>query len=140
MLQENENLLTVLKAELAFVESGGYRTPQEAIWRPQFIFQDSPTCLNYRNLSMLQECSMCALIDLVPSEIRQQRFPCRHIPLDKNGQTLDFLYRTGTEEETYQIVASWLRGAIARLEQEGGFASAQTVAADEHAFAATSRR
>ncbi len=37
----------VLKFELEFLEKGGYgRSPREP-WRPQFIFEDSPTCMNY---------------------------------------------------------------------------------------------
>jgi hypothetical protein len=119
MAQATKDLLTTLKAELAYVESGGYRTPEQAAWRPQFIFQDSPTCLNYRNFGKRLPCSQCALMGLVPNGYRQERFPCRHIPLDESGQSLDSLYRTGTEEETYAIVAKWLRTTIARLEREG---------------------
>jgi len=115
MSQENENLLAVLKAELAFVESGGYSTPKEATWRPHFIFQDSPTCLNFRNRDNRLPCSKCALIQLVPKNRQRERFPCRYIPLDEFGQNLDFLYRTGTEEETYNILANWLRTNIVRL-------------------------
>lgn len=117
MPQDNENLLTVLKAELAFVASGGYRNPREATWRPNFIFQDSPTCLNYKNLGERLSCTKCALIGLVPRNRQQERFPCRHIPLDESGQTLEFLYRTGTEEETYEILANWLLANIAKLSE-----------------------
>ena len=131
MPQENENLLTVLKAELAFVESGGYRTPREATWRPHFIFQDSPTCLNYKTPDELLPCSKCALINLVPKNRQQERFPCRHVPLDETGQTLDFLYRTGTEEETYEIVANWLRATITRLQKKSASARAADAAFQE---------
>lgn len=113
-----KDVLATLKAELAFLEHGGYRTPQQATWRPQFIFQDSPTCLNYRNLEKRLPCKQCALMEFVPSGFQQERFPCRYIALDELGQTLDSLYRTGTEEETYEIVAKWLRRTIARLERE----------------------
>jgi len=116
MSQEKENLLTVLKAEMEFVERGGYRTPPETTWRPQFIFQDSPICLNYKSIGERQPCGQCKLMDLVPKSYRAERYPCRYIPLDESGQTLDFLYRTGTEEETHEIVANWLRSTIARLE------------------------
>lgn len=118
MAQAKKDVLTTLQAELAFVELGGYRNPEQAAWRPQFIFEDSPTCLNYRNLEKRLPCSECALMEFVPKSHKQQRFPCRYIPLDDSGQTLDHLYRTGTEEETHAIVANWLRTGIARLERE----------------------
>jgi hypothetical protein len=118
MQRENEQLLAVLRAELTFIERGSYRSPQESAWRPQFIFQDSPTCLNYRNPGKRLACSKCALMEFVPNGCRQERFPCRHIPLDESGLTLDFLYRTGTEEETHGIVAEWLKNTISRLEQD----------------------
>jgi hypothetical protein len=118
MVYAKKDVLTILRAELAFVERGGYRTPQQAAWRPQFIFEDSPTCLNYRNFGKQHVCSQCALIDFVPNGFKQEKFPCRHIPLDDCGNTLDCLYRTATEEEAHTMVANWLRTTIARLEQE----------------------
>jgi len=118
MAREKRDLLSILKRELAFVESGGYRTPQQAAWRPQFIFEDSPTCVNHRNFERRLPCSQCALIELVPNGSKQEKFPCRHIPLDESGQTLHSLYRMGTEEETHAIVANWLKETIARLERE----------------------
>jgi hypothetical protein len=118
MAQAKKDVLATLQAELAFVERGGYRTPQQAAWRPQFIFEDSPTCLNYRNFGKHHPCSQCALIEFVPNGFKQERFPCRHIPLDDSGRTLDFLYRTATEEEAHAIVASWLRNTIAQLKYE----------------------
>lgn len=118
MPEGKKDLLAILKRELAFVEIGGYRAPQQAAWRPQFIFQDSPTCLNYRNFGRRIPCNQCALIQFVPNGFKQVRFPCRHIPLDESGQTLDSLYRIGTEEETYAIVAKWLGITISRLERD----------------------
>src|SRR5438046_4688555 len=78
MAQSKKDVLATLQAELAFVERGGYRTPQQAAWRPQFIFEDSPTCINYRNFGERHWCSQCALIDFVPNGLKQERFPCRH--------------------------------------------------------------
>src|SRR5713226_7609089 len=118
MAQSKKDVLATLQAELAFVERGGYRTPQQAAWRPQFIFEDSPTCLNYRNFGERHPCSQCTLIEFVPNGFKQQRFPCRHISLDASGQTLDSLYRTATEEEAHAIVTSWLRNTIAQLKFE----------------------
>ena len=119
MLQTKKDVLTTLQEELAFLELGGYRFPQQAAWRPQFIFEDSPTCLNFRNLGKRFPCSECALIEFVPGGSRRERFPCRHIPLDDSGHTLDSLYRTATEEEAHATVAGWLKKTIARLERTG---------------------
>lgn len=118
MAQSKKDVLTTLQAELAFVERGGYLTPENAGWRPQFIFEDSPTCANFRNFGERYPCTQCVLMDFVPDGFQQERFPCRHIPLDKSGQTLDSLYRTATEEEAHAIVACWLRKTIAELKHE----------------------
>lgn len=118
MAQSKKDVLTILQAELAFVERGGYRTPEKAAWRPQFIFEDSPTCLNFRNFSARHPCNGCALIDFVPLGHKERQFPCRYIPLDDHAHTLDFLYRTATEEEAHAMVAGWLRKTIAQLKHE----------------------
>gem|GEM_PF-1094897 len=135
----NKDLLSILKSELEFLESGGYRTPQRAAWRPQFIFQDSPTCLNFRNFGKRLPCSKCALMQFVPNGQKQERFPCRHIPLDESGQTLDSLYRTGTEEETYAIVTQWLKATIQQLEREGASAEDPAASPESLAIAAGSK-
>jgi hypothetical protein len=118
MAQSKKDVLTTLQAEVAFVERGGYRTPQQAAWRPQFVFEDSPTCLNFRNFGERRPCSQCALIDFVPKRHQEGQFPCRYIPLDDHAHTLDFLYRTATEKEAHAIVANWLRKTIAQLKYE----------------------
>ncbi len=137
MAQEKKDVLTTLRAELAYLEMGGYRSPQQAAWRPQFIFQDSPTCLNYRNFAKRIPCNQCPLMDFVPNGCKQERFPCRFIPLDESGQTLDSLYRTGTEEETHAIVANWLKNTITRLEREQLSSSDAEKSADPQIFSAT---
>lgn len=118
MYPTKKDVLATLQEELAFLELGGYRSPQQAAWRPQFIFEDSPTCLNFRNLGKRLPCRECALMEFVPNGCKQERFPCRHIPLDHSGQTLDSLYRTATEEEAYAMAADWLKKTIAELERK----------------------
>jgi hypothetical protein len=130
MAREKRDLLSILKRELEFVEAGGYLTPQQAAWRPQFIFEDSPTCVNHRNFERRLPCTQCALIELVPNGSKQEKFPCRHIPLDESGQTLHSLYRIGTEEETHTMVADWLRATIHRLEQERASANRSATNSD----------
>jgi len=115
MAKDQRDLLQVLKAELDFLEKGGYRKHS---WRPQFIFEDSPSCLNYNKEQPSGLCSDCILMQLVPPERQKEGVPCRHIPLNKQGETIDSLYRTGTQEELEAAVAGWLRNTIRALEVE----------------------
>ena len=99
MASDKRSLLEVLKAELEFLEKGGYRQTARAAWRPQFIFQDSPTCLNFDPTRQPRPCSDCALAQLVPEESAKKKIPCRYIPLNERGETIDSFYRCGTAEE-----------------------------------------
>jgi hypothetical protein len=118
MTNDKRDLLEVLKAELEFLERGGYRHTARAPWRPQFIFQDSPTCLNFDPTQQPRPCSDCLLMQLVPEDLRSKKIPCRYIPLSEHGETIDSFYSTGTQEELEAAVAQWLKTTIARLERE----------------------
>jgi hypothetical protein len=118
MTNDKRDLLEVLKAELEFLEKGGYRHTARAPWRPQFIFQDSPTCLNFDPTQQPRPCSDCLLMQLVPEDLRGKKIPCRYIPLSEHGETIDSFYHTGTQEELEAAVAQWLKTTIARLERE----------------------
>lgn len=112
MKRTNENTLQVLKNELTFVQKGGYRAP--LVWRAPLVFEDSPTCSRER-------CSACphadcVLMKFVPTKRLQEAVPCRHIPLNEVGETLDSLYRTGTNEEIEQTVEGWLLETIEQLQ------------------------
>ena len=109
MTNDNRDLLDVLKAELEFLEKGGYRHTARAAWRPQFMFQDSPTCLNFDPTQQPRPCSDCILMQLVPGDLRTKKIPCRYIPLSERGETVDSFYRTGTQEELEATVAQWLK-------------------------------
>ena len=118
MPTDERDLLEVLKSELEFVQGGGYGSLPHARWRPQFMFEDSPTCPN----SLIQEsripCTECVLIEMVPPERRSERIPCRHIPLKETGETIDYYYRCGTREELEAAFVEWLRKTIHRLEED----------------------
>jgi hypothetical protein len=118
MSSDTRGLLQILKSELEFLEKGGYRNPSHASWRPQFIFQDSPTCLNFENPTHPRPCSECVLMQFVPSERRGEKVPCRHIPLNEQRETIDSFYRSGTQQELETAVAQWLRSTIQSLERE----------------------
>jgi hypothetical protein len=116
MSSDNQELLGVLKKELRFLEDGGYRNSPSAQRRPQFIFQDSPTCLNFDRSKTLRPCHECTMASLVPSDCLGERFPCRHIPLNDAGFTIDTYTRLGTFEEAEGAVRAWLRKKIHELE------------------------
>src|SRR5260370_42217190 len=54
----------------------------------------------------------------VPPEHRSEKIPCRHIPFNTSGETLDSLYRYSNQQETEETVGAWLRATIQRLEEE----------------------
>src|SRR6266536_3653548 len=117
MTNDKRDLLTVLRAELEFLESGGYRNAARASWRPQFVFQDSPTCLNF-DPTQARPCSECILTQLVPEDTQRKKFPCRYIPLNERGETIDSFYRSGTQEELESELRRWLKATIERLEKQ----------------------
>ena len=118
MATGNRDLLEVLKAELNFAEKGGYRYTARVPWRPQFIFQDSPTCLNFDSSAPRRPCSECILMQLVPEERRKQQIPCRHIALNEQAETFDHFYHCGTAEELEKALISWLKATIRTIEAE----------------------
>src|SRR5262252_3350470 len=99
--------MAALRGELAFIERGGYRSPAHAPWRAQFMFEDSPMCLNRDPTEQRKPCGECPLIAFVPEDQRTQRVPCRYIPLNELRQTVDSLYRTGTQKELEAAVVAW---------------------------------
>lgn len=118
MQRDERDLLEVLKFELNFLEKGGYgRSPKEP-WRPLFVFEDSPTCMNYDSKENRAPCSQCVLMQLVPLEARSQAIPCRHIPLDANGETLCSLYAHSDPYEIEETFGKWLSGTIGQLEDQ----------------------
>jgi hypothetical protein len=118
-MAEERRLLDVLKAELVFLEEGGYHRSPRQPWRAALVFADSPTCLNFTATpGQRRPCSECVLAALIPSEHRDKAIPCHHIPLTENGDTVDSVERWGTQEELEDAVRKWLRATIQRLEQQ----------------------
>jgi len=76
MQKDERDLLEVLKFELKFLEDGGYGRSPRASWRPQLIFEDSPTCMNFNSAEDPGPCRDCVLIQLVPPELRSEEIPC----------------------------------------------------------------
>jgi hypothetical protein len=118
MIPDDRDAIEVLKAELDFVEKGGYGRSVKTPWQPTSILQDSPSCLNLGDPARTHSCRECLLIDFVPPEARAENVPCHHIPLNATGATIDVLQLKGDQPETEETVKSWLRATINKLEEQ----------------------
>jgi hypothetical protein len=118
MQKDERDLLEVLKFELEFLEQGGYGRSPRTPWRPQYIFEDSLTCMNYHSKENPGPCSDCVLMHLVPPARRAEKIPCRHIPFNVSAETLDSLYPYSDQNKIEETVGNWLRATIRRLEEE----------------------
>jgi len=113
----SRDLLKRLKAELAFLESGGYQHSSRSPWRAPYVFEESQSCPNFSERARPHTCEECWLIQYVPPDLRDEQVPCRFIPLGANT-TVDSLYRYGTLEETEEALRKWLHERIRELEAE----------------------
>jgi hypothetical protein len=118
MVQDEGELLELLKFELNFLEDGGYGRSPHTPWRRQLVFEDSLTCLNFGDPARPHPCNECLLMRFVPAELKNQASPCRLIPLTDKGETVDYFYRCGTQLELEEALASWLRNQISRIEEQ----------------------
>ena len=114
----NENraeVLERLKAELAFLESGGYRRSPHFLWRAGYIFEESPSCPNFNDKTRSHRGLDCWLMEFVESDRRTDQIPCRFVQLTPHGITVDSLYRCSTELETEEVLRRWLHGRIQEI-------------------------
>jgi hypothetical protein len=108
-----QKTLRVLKDELQFLETGGYRIL--LAWRAPLVFEDSPRCPKGRGCACPDV--DCVLMRFVPKQRCFEDVPCRHIPLNALGETIDSLYKTATNEEIEQKLQIWLLETIGKLEE-----------------------
>ena len=97
-----------LKRELDFLDSGGYRT--ETGWSTLRYFEDSPICERVSGKS----CGSCLLVRFAPADSQNQPAPCHYIMLNEDGETLNNLYVTGTNQEIEAAVRSWLVSTLGK--------------------------
>jgi hypothetical protein len=117
-MAELSEILELLRFELKFLEDGGYGRSPRTPWRPTFILEDSPSCLNFDDASRPHPCHECFLMQFVPRERQKEGTPCRHIPLTAKGETIDDLYRSGSQIELEDALRGWLHKEINRLEAQ----------------------
>jgi hypothetical protein len=124
MQKDERDLLDVLKFELQVLERGGYGSSPREPWRQHLAFEDSPSCMNYDARENPASCEDCVLMQLVPPNQRGAKIPCRHIPLTKEGETLQCLYKCGTQQEIEDAMRNWLRSTIQQIEWQRGHGTA----------------
>ena len=117
MTKDDRDKLQVLKAELDFIEKGGYGRSVKTPWQPTSIFQDSLSCLNLGDPERTHPCDECLLIDFVPADQRAGNVPCHHIALSP-GETVEELEWREDRQQLEAAVKKWLCAEIKQIEQE----------------------
>ncbi len=119
MLQDERDILAILKRELEYIERGGYGAPvADPASATSAIFADSLTCLNYGYPYRTHPCAECPLIEFVPREKRTSGMPCHEIPLDAAGRTVEWFAQREDQREMQEVVKGWLRQVIQRIQSE----------------------
>jgi hypothetical protein len=118
METQDQDILEILKSELNFLEKGGYGRSVSAPWQSKSVFQDSLSCLNYADPSRPYPCEACILTSFVPAESRAESVPCHHIPLNREGVTIEALERQGDQQGLEEALKAWLRARIKQIEGE----------------------
>lgn len=118
MAEDRRDILEVLKAELVFLEQGGYGRSVRTPWCSTSIFQDSLSCINFNDPAAPHPCVECMLHDFVPQDAQMEKVPCHHIPLNAHGETVHSLERQRSQPELEESLATWLKATIARIESE----------------------
>ena len=119
--KDDRDTLEIMKAELDFLEKGGYGRSVRTPWLSTSLFQDSPSCVCY---PFHDHDDNCRLMQFVPPERRGEVMPCHHIPLNEAGETVTVLEYAGNQSETEDLVKAWLREKIVEIQRnqaEKGF-------------------
>ena len=118
MAYDDRDILELLKAELDFIEKGGYGRSVRTPWQSKSTFQDSLTCINYSDPERAHPCNECHLLEFVGPENQTQDVPCHFIPLNADGDTIDDLERRDNESRLEREISAWLRARIKEIEQQ----------------------
>lgn len=117
-MKPREEIRQLLKHELQFVESGGYRTSPRSPWRTRYLLEESPSCPNFNDRARSTACDECWLMEFVPPDLRAEQVPCRFVSLTHDGVTVDSLYRHASLEESEEALRTWLQRQIRQVEAE----------------------
>ena len=114
MSTDERDVLDLLRAELDFIEKGGYGRDVRTPWKLKSAFRDSLSCVNYALPEKAHPCDQCHLIDFVPDEKRNELVPCHFIPLTEAGDTVETL--EGNQSAMEDVLKHWLRNKIQQIE------------------------
>jgi hypothetical protein len=115
MRKDDAEILKMFQFELRFLDDGGYGRSPRTPRRASYIFEDSPTCLNFDDATRPHPCAECPLMAFVPYQFQGESAPCRFIALTQAGETVDRFYQSGTQMELEEALACWLRKQIERM-------------------------
>jgi hypothetical protein len=115
MRRDDAEIFKMFQFELRLLEDGGYRHSPRTPWRAPYVFEDSPTCLNFHDATQHHPCTECPLMEFVPPQFRGESAPCRFIPLTEAGETVDYFYGAGTQIELEEALACWLHKQIEQM-------------------------
>jgi hypothetical protein len=118
MRRYDAEILKMFQFELRFLEDGGYGRSPHAPSRASYVFEDSPTCLNFDDAARPHPCAECPLMEFVPPQFRGESAPCRFIALTEVGETIHHFYQSGTQMELEEALACWLRKQIERMTKQ----------------------
>ena len=118
MASDDRDILELLRAELDFIEKGGYGRSVRTPWQSKATFQDSLTCINYGDPERTHPCSECHLLQFVSPEHQTEKVPCHFIPLNNEGETIQDLELEDNQANLEREVTAWLRAKIKQIEQE----------------------
>ena len=118
MTTDERDVLELLKDELDFIEKGGYGRSVRTPWQSKSTFQDSLSCINYGLPNRAHPCTECHLLDFVSPENRTTEVPCHHIPLNNDGETIEYLEQQDNQSKLEREVSEWLRARIKQIEEE----------------------
>ena len=118
MSENDSEILEVLKAELNFIEKGGYGRSVHTPWQPTSVFRDSLSCLNFAMPERIHPCKECLLYSLIPQESQKSDIPCHDIPLNESGETLTMLEQSNDQAYMEEVVKRWLHTTIKKLEEK----------------------
>ena len=118
MTFDRRELIEQLKLEARVIESGGYQPSVREPRKELRIFRDSVSCPNLGVEEKMVPCAHCWLMEFVPPKYQNTADPCRYIPLNDRGDSIDSLEASGQREKVEAAMLDWIRTTIAKLEAE----------------------